>query len=107
MDLRAMVLSEVQIIMKDYSGRQMYRRRNPKLLARDIYVIGYSLVNLHIKRIFRPVNAKNTDDQTDEKEELETAEIMDTVAALKEQVVDLTGTGIEFIENRIHREHFD
>ena len=100
-------MSEVQIILKDYSSRQMYQRRNPKLLPRDIYVIGYSLVNLHMKWIFRPVNAENTDDQTDEKEELPTAEIMDTVAALKEQVVDFTGTvktlkrRIEFIENTL------
>ena len=56
--LRGDIFSKLQDVIPSLTSREMFARRKGKLIAQDIYVIGYSLINnlehIQLHRILKP-----------------------------------------------------
>ena len=95
-DLRNALLEECCILLPEYNNKYLFARRKSHTLAEDIYILGYSVVSKlqhkDLYRIFKDANPdENSINEVGCKSE-EFSEILDVVAALKEQVNQLTQT---------------
>ena len=100
-DLRDKLATEVCHVLKDYDGKLLYQRRKSETFADDIYHLGFSLLNknphVNLRKIFRKTNPEEEDilqepNQVKPESPLNSVEVLETVAVLKEQIGELTTT---------------
>ena len=93
--------TEVCHVLKDYDGKLLYQRRKSETFADDIYYLGFSLLNkkphVNLRKIFRKTNPEEEDilqepNQVKPESPLNSVEVLETVAVLKEQIGELTTT---------------
>ena len=100
-DLRDKLATEACHVLKDYDGKLLYQRRKSETFADDIYHLGFSLLNkkphVNLRKIFRKTNPEEEDilqepNQVKPESPLNSVEVLETVAVLKEQIGELTTT---------------
>ena len=98
-DIREKIYSELCKVVKSVDGKSLFQRRKSVYLAEDIYYLGFSFVHKQahtkLKDVLRKYNIPseqiNVELKTNVPNEEEAACILETVVALKEQVLELTG----------------